>query len=233
MSHDLYIRDCYLWYGCIGFAANICCILEGDFLYLCMYRDSDTSLLSSLMFTTAACYLCVFALSVHYNCVSVFFFFLLLFSPCHLFSGGEDFTVRLWDVMQGVLIYTFSMHGGIVRHLLCLPPSNAPRLQSCLCSVADDHSVAIISLKECRCLLMAASHVFPVAGIRWRLAHDFLLVACTDGTLYVWEIETGQLDRCVNGSVAADILGAGQDYHGSGVLDPTGEHSSAVVSGKC
>lgn len=147
-------------------------------------------------------------------------------------TGGEDFTVRLWDVISGTLIHTFSIHGGIVRHLLCLPPSSFTRLQLCLCSVADDHSVAILSLKECRCLLMAASHVFPVAGIRWRLPDDFMLVACTDGTVYVWEIETGHLDRCVNGSVAADILLAGQDYHQSGLLDPTGEHASAAVTGE-
>eukprot|EP00117_Sycon_ciliatum_P005532 scpid35632/ scgid9439/ WD repeat-containing protein 7; Rabconnectin-3 beta; TGF-beta resistance-associated protein TRAG len=149
----------------------------------------------------------------------------------HLISGGEDFTVRLWDVMKGTLIFTLSLHGGVVRHLMCLPPSSAPRLQSCLCSVADDHSVALISLKECRCLLLAAQHIFPVAGIRWRLPDDFLIVACIDGTVYVWEIETGQLDRCVNGSVAVDVLSASKDYHGSGLLDPTGEHSSAAVTG--
>lgn len=38
---------------------------------------------------------------------------------------------------------------------------------------------------------MAACHSAPVKSVRWRLDEDFLLVSCTDGRLYVWQIETG------------------------------------------
>lgn len=148
-----------------------------------------------------------------------------------LSTGGEDFTVRMWDASCGVLITTFSNHGGIVRHIMCVPPSQVSRLQSALCTVADDHSVALVSLKECRCLLLAAAHVFPVAGICWRMSDDFLLVACSDGTVYVWEIETGQLDRCINGSVAADALAQSESFKGSGQLDLVLGNASDAVAG--
>jgi len=64
-----------------------------------------------------------------------------------------------------------------------------PRLQTCICSVADDHSVAILSTSEKKCLLLAASHASPIVGIHWRPAEDFLLVNCADGRLYVWQVE--------------------------------------------
>lgn len=35
-----------------------------------------------------------------------------------------------------------------------------------------------------------------------------MMVACSDGTLYVWQMETGQLDRVVHGMSAEEILNA-------------------------
>ena len=77
-----------------------------------------------------------------------------------------------------------------------LPPSTPPllfqpRLQKCVCSIAEDYSVAILSTSERKCLLVAAVHSAPVRDVAWRLREDFLLVSCTDGKLYVWQIETG------------------------------------------
>ena len=60
-----------------------------------------------------------------------------------------------------------------------------------MCSIAEDYSVAILSTSEKKCLLVAACHSAPVEAIHWRLDEDFLLVSCTDGRLYVWQIETG------------------------------------------
>ena len=75
-----------------------------------------------------------------------------------------------------------------------LPPSlfYQPRLQTCVCSIAEDYSVAILSTSERKCLLVAAVHSAPVCEVAWRLQEDFLLVSCTDGKLYVWQIETGE-----------------------------------------
>ena len=51
--------------------------------------------------------------------------------------------------------------------------------------------MAILSTSERKCLLVAAVHSAPVRDVAWRLKEDFLLVSCTDGKLYVWQIETG------------------------------------------
>jgi WD40 repeat protein len=65
------------------------------------------------------------------------------------------------------------------------------RVSTCICSVARDHSVALLSLKENKCILLASRHLFPVERIIWRPFDDFMLVLCTDHTLYVWQMETG------------------------------------------
>ena len=58
--------------------------------------------------------------------------------------------------------------------------------------MASDHSVALLSLKERKCVMLAGRHLFPVKAIRWRPLDDFMVVSCTDGTVYVWQMETGQ-----------------------------------------
>ncbi len=57
--------------------------------------------------------------------------------------------------------------------------------------MASDNSVALLSLKERRCVMLASRHLFPVVTIKWRPLDDFLIVGCSDGTTYVWQMETG------------------------------------------
>lgn len=187
-----------------------------------------------------------------------------------LVSGGADFSVKLWDIFTGDLLYTFSTHGGEVLRLSCTPPdcsvsvlqkllrikivlinlcgvvitlpvsrscmslsrvlarkrlnslqsSNVGndqrfkiknihwsikvtvcsyfdfvlqnRVQACICSVAQDHSVALLGLRERKCIMLASLHAFPVETIKWRALDDFLVVGCTDGSVYVWQMETGK-----------------------------------------
>ncbi|XP_025115150.1 WD repeat-containing protein 7-like isoform X3 [Pomacea canaliculata] len=128
------------------------------------------------------------------------------YEPHHLLSGGVDFSVILWDINSGCHIHTFTIHGGMVVQLL-VPPANCnARILSSVCSVASDHSVALLSLKERKCIMLAGRHLFPVKTIRWRPLDDFMVVSCTDGTVYVWQMETGHLDRVVHGITAEEIL---------------------------
>ncbi|XP_076449576.1 WD repeat-containing protein 7-like isoform X2 [Babylonia areolata] len=128
------------------------------------------------------------------------------YEPHHLLSGGLDFSVILWDINSGSRIHTFTVHGGMLEQLI-VPPANCnPRILSSVCSVASDHSVALLSLKERKCVMLASRHLFPVKVIRWRPLDDFMVVSCTDGTVYVWQMETGCLDRVVNGITAEEIV---------------------------
>lgn len=40
--------------------------------------------------------------------------------------------------------------------------------------------------------MLASLHAFPVETIKWRALDDFLVVGCTDGSVYVWQMETGK-----------------------------------------
>ena len=59
--------------------------------------------------------------------------------------------------------------------------------------------------------LIAGRHLFPVGAVKWRPVDDFLVIGCTDGTVYVWQMETGHLDRVVTGIAGDDILAACDD----------------------
>jgi hypothetical protein len=36
--------------------------------------------------------------------------------------------------------------------------------------------------------------------IKWRPLDDFMIVGCSDGAVYVWQMETGHLDRVLHGT---------------------------------
>lgn len=75
------------------------------------------------------------------------------------------------------------------------------RVQKCVCSVASDHSVTLLSLAERKCVCLASRHLFPVTNIKWRPLDDFMIIGCSDGTVYVWQMETGHLDRVLQGTL--------------------------------
>lgn len=140
----------------------------------------------------------------------------------HLLSGGVDFAVCLWDLNSVTLLHRFCVHAGEITQLMVPPENCSPRIQKCICSVASDHSVTLLSLQERKCVTLASRHLFPVVTIKWRPLDDFLVVGCSDGTVYVWQMETGHLDRVLHGMIAEEVLnacdeaiGEGGEVHGS------------------
>lgn len=67
--------------------------------------------------------------------------------------------------------------------------------------MASDHSVTLLSLTERKCVCLASRHLFPVTTIKWRPLDDFMIIGCSDGTVYVWQMETGHLDRVLQGEL--------------------------------
>lgn len=47
-----------------------------------------------------------------------------------------------------------------------------------------------------------------MVSIKWRPLDDFLIVGCSDGTVYVWQMETGHLDRVLQGMLAEEVMSA-------------------------
>ncbi|KAH9636905.1 hypothetical protein HF086_011741 [Spodoptera exigua] len=63
-------------------------------------------------------------------------------------------------------------------------------------------------LDERKCVTLASRHLFPVLTIKWRPADDFMVVGCSDGTVFVWQMETGHVDRVLHGMIAEEVLAA-------------------------
>lgn len=40
--------------------------------------------------------------------------------------------------------------------------------------------------------MLASRHLFPIQVIKWRPSDDYLVVGCTDGSVYVWQMDTGK-----------------------------------------
>ncbi|XP_042906902.1 WD repeat-containing protein 7 isoform X2 [Parasteatoda tepidariorum] len=126
----------------------------------------------------------------------------------HLLSGGVDFSVCLWDIYTGTLLHRFCVHAGEITQLIVPPVNCNNRVLHSICSVASDHSVSLLALKDKKCIMLASRHLFPIQVIKFRPLDDFMIVGCADGSVYVWQMETGHLDRYVQGLPAEEILSA-------------------------
>ncbi|KAK4468587.1 hypothetical protein MN116_007546 [Schistosoma mekongi] len=101
-----------------------------------------------------------------------------------------------------------------------------PRLATCVCSFSADGSVWLINLKEKRPILYARNTCrlisCPVVAIGWRLAEDLLLINYLDGTVTVWDISMGCLERIETDQSARDLFEQAQFvtevYHPSSFL---------------
>ncbi|KAM4676747.1 WD repeat-containing protein 72 isoform 2-T2 [Discoglossus pictus] len=135
------------------------------------------------------------------------------FDPSWLISGDQNSTVIWRDVFTGEIFHKFTLQAGSIVKLL-VPPDNCKvkLFQSiyCLCS---DNSVAILNLQERVCFFHARKHLFPVTTMKWHPVEDVLIVGCEDGSVYVWDVETGTLERHETGEMAKAILKSCEDFN--------------------
>lgn len=64
-----------------------------------------------------------------------------------------------------------------------------------VCCIAADHSVSLVGLRDRKVHLVANLQPSPITVIKWRPQEDFLLVGCSDGSVFVWETTSGHMDR--------------------------------------
>ncbi|XP_037358407.1 WD repeat-containing protein 72 isoform X1 [Talpa occidentalis] len=126
-------------------------------------------------------------------------------------SGDQDSCVILWDIFTEEMLHKFFLEAGPVTSLLISPENFRLRSDQVICCVCSDHSVALLHLEEKRCLLNARKHLFPVKKIKWHSVENFLIVGCADDSVYIWEIETGTLERHETGERAKIILNCCDD----------------------
>uniref|UniRef100_A0A8C8RHH3 WD repeat domain 72 n=1 Tax=Pelusios castaneus TaxID=367368 RepID=A0A8C8RHH3_9SAUR len=130
------------------------------------------------------------------------------FDPSWLVSGDQDSYVIWWDIFTEEILHQFTLQAGPIMNLLLSPENYKHRIVCCVCS---DHSVALLHLQERVCLLHVRKHLFPVKMIKWHLAENLLIVGCEDDSVYIWEIETGTLERHETGEMAKAILNSCED----------------------
>ncbi|XP_040348662.1 WD repeat-containing protein 72 isoform X2 [Herpailurus yagouaroundi] len=128
-----------------------------------------------------------------------------------LLSGDQDSCVILWNIFTEEVLHKFFLEAGPVTSLLMSPENFRLRSDQVICCVCSDHSVALLHLEGKRCLLHARKHLFPVRMIKWHPAENFLIVGCADDSAYIWEIETGTLERHETGERARIILNCCDD----------------------
>ncbi|KAL5107187.1 WD repeat-containing protein 7 [Taenia crassiceps] len=149
------------------------------------------------------------------------------FRPNLFLSGGVDFAVCLWD-LEAILsgdekreispMAVFYNHAAPIIALVVGPVTRPSFFAACVVVVADDGTVSVLSPNDKYTLIRArtasggyANTPATVHAISWRLAEMMLLILAADGSLAVWDIRSGQLERCEMGSAAVEIFNTGSE----------------------
>ncbi|KAK9393768.1 WD repeat-containing protein 72 [Crotalus adamanteus] len=132
-------------------------------------------------------------------------------APCWLLSGSQDSCVVWWDLFTGEALHRFVLDAGPIVRLLLSPDSCRRKGHRLVCCVCSDHSIVLLHVQERTCLLRARKHLFPVTALRWHPMENLLVVGCENDSVYVWDIETGSLERYESGETAKAILSSCED----------------------
>ena len=111
----------------------------------------------------------------------------IAFSPDRRFvmCGGDDWTVKIWDMESGELTAECVGHTDVVR---CVAFSEDGRL---VASGSNDRTVQIWESDTGRLITSCIGHKGWVSSVLF--SHDGRLVASGDETVMIWEAETGRL----------------------------------------
>uniref|UniRef100_A0A183BNY2 WD_REPEATS_REGION domain-containing protein n=1 Tax=Globodera pallida TaxID=36090 RepID=A0A183BNY2_GLOPA len=146
--------------------------------------------------------------SARVNCFAYPFADSARYDPNLLLSGGADFAVIVWNITLGERVHRFCCQGGPILRFVVPPTNCSMRVLNSICAIAGDNSAALLSLKELKCILLASRQQFAIIDVRWRPLDDFLLLRCEDSSVYVWQIETANLDRIVAGLTTDEVMDA-------------------------
>ena len=131
-------------------------------------------------------------------------------------SGGDDRTVRLWDVSGGGEIHCFTDHTGMVNDVKFHPDS------TCLASCGTDKKIKIFDCRSHRLLQHYDAHEDTVNSIAFNQAGTHLISTSRDSTIKIWDLRRGCILYTLYGhkgaTTAANFSNAG-DYFVTGGND--------------
>ncbi|KAF9547277.1 hypothetical protein EC957_008626 [Mortierella hygrophila] len=123
-----------------------------------------------------------------------------------ILSGGKDCSARIWNIEAGTEVACFNNHSRPVTHFLQVPDDVNSRVKRSVISIAEDHSIAIISIEEMSCIYLFGGYEHALVSIQWRPPEDYIVLWHADETAFVWQMQTGHLDRIVKGETARAIM---------------------------
>ncbi|CAJ0941220.1 unnamed protein product, partial [Mesorhabditis belari] len=123
-----------------------------------------------------------------------------------LLSGGDDFSVIVWNINTAVRLYKFSVHGGPVMRFVVPPANCSKQTLKCIGAISSDNAVALLNIRDMKCTLLASRHPCKVIDVKWRPLDDYMLIRLENGHIYIWQIETASIERIVSGPQGDDIF---------------------------
>ena len=105
-------------------------------------------------------------------------------------TGGNDRTVRLWDVEKGCCLSVLKGHTGTIYDVSW----NADQRRT-LSAGGNDNTVRLWDVQTGRCLRVLEGHVGAVYRVSWSPDQGSALSAAHDQTVRLWDVETGQCLR--------------------------------------
>jgi len=100
----------------------------------------------------------------------------------YLVSGSRDKTIKLWDIVTGQCLKTFSDHDNWVRGILFHPSGKY------IISCSDDRSIRVFDLKEGRNIkTIQDAHPHFVTTIAFNYRRPVVCTGSVDQTLKIWE----------------------------------------------
>jgi WD40 repeat protein len=106
----------------------------------------------------------------------------LAFSPCGKFlaTAGEDNTIRLWDIPDGIEIQSIEAHEGDIRAVAFNPEGDF------FATGSWDKTIKIWKTADCSTIAEAASHEGPVNALAFSTDGKLLYSASDDATVRIF-----------------------------------------------
>ncbi|CAJ0942313.1 unnamed protein product, partial [Mesorhabditis belari] len=98
-----------------------------------------------------------------------------------LASGSRDKTIKLWDAINGICLYTFIGHDNWIRGLRFHPGGKF------LASVSDDKTLRMWDLVDKRCMKSFDAHPHFVSSLDFHQSAPYVVTSSVDMAVKVWE----------------------------------------------
>lgn len=126
----------------------------------------------------------------------------------YIITGSDDYYVKVWAYNTQKLVSCFACHSGKVIDIFPAWKSSAPKYwMNKFFSVGSDHCVVLYQLdSDPPIKAIFGTHSSDIKGVKWNFEQDYLMVECADGSMSLWEMETGELEQCLYGRTAQEIF---------------------------